>query len=70
MIELGTSKKNNKGLNMIFVPVQKKFEKHPCNFFVWKKSLDPHFLWDGIGFATWQLLTVQLLPLALTWQST
>jgi len=40
---------------MIFVPVKKKFEKHPCKKkFVWKRSLAPHFWWYGMGFATWR----------------
>jgi len=56
---------------MIFVNVKKKFEKHPSKKkFVWKKSLASPKRWSGMVFATWQLLTVQLLHVALTWHVT
>ena len=46
-----------------FRPYQKKSLKNiPAKKFVWKRSLAPHFWWYGMGFATWQLLIVQLLP--------
>jgi len=58
---------------MIFVPViwasfgfhpckKKKLKNIPTIFFVWKRSLAPHFCWFGTIFAMWQLLIVQLLP--------
>jgi len=43
-----------KGLNMIFVPVKKKFELHPFKKKYLKKVPDPTL------YAAWQLLTVQL----------
>jgi len=35
-----------------FRPCKKKIEKHPCNFFIWKMSLDPHFWWSKPSFGS------------------
>jgi len=65
--------KNNfqKGLNMIFVPVKKKIEKHPCKiFFVWKRSLTPPKRWSDMFLPRGSCWLCNFCHVALTWHGT